>query len=101
MRHVLDIGKYAHRWVKHGRLLIPVKGIILQGAAIDKWTPIGEDDHAIAEHVPRDSLSDERICLRIPHSTLIILVRSHVPGTRDDKYFAGVHQCHMNWIDRH
>ena len=66
MRHVLLIGKGACCWVVDGRTRLTEKRVVLHGAARDEGAAIGEDHHAVAEHVPCHRLRGDGPSLRIP-----------------------------------
>ena len=78
-----------------------MKRIICQRAAHYERAAVGENDHAIAEHVPSEGLSRYCAGSRIPNSGLIIGVRGHISRSGNHENLAGPQQRNMNWIDRH
>src|SRR5256885_3293870 len=78
-----------------------MKRVVLQRAAHNEGTAIGQDAHAVAEHVPGDGLSGYSVSLRIPKGGLKISVSGDVAGTRDDQHFAIAQKRDVDGVDGH
>ena len=74
VRHALHVSERAGQWIKDGVARLPVEGIVLNGSAVDQRSAIGQDDHAIAEHVPGDRLRHDGAGVGIPDSSLEIRI---------------------------
>ena len=101
MRHALHIRKRAGSGVENGVARLPVKGIVLDGAAVDQRPAIRQDDHSVAEHIPCQRLHDDGTGLGIPDSRLKIRVARDIPGPGDHKNFSGVEEGNVHRVDWH
>jgi hypothetical protein len=66
---------------------LALKWIVLDSAAIDEHTAVGQHDHGIAKHVPGERLRCYRAGLRVPEGGAVIGLSRNVAGTGDDEYF--------------
>src|SRR5207247_3376515 len=67
MRHVFQIREYTEHRIERGAPKLPVERVVLQVAAVDEETAIGQGDHAVAEHVPRQRLRGYAVRPEVPH----------------------------------
>src|ERR1700687_4634417 len=84
VRHGLLVDEGVGSRVIGGGAQLAVERIVLEGAAHDEGTAVGEDHHAVAEHVPGYGLGGYGAGLGIPKSGLEIIVAGDVAGARDD-----------------
>src|SRR5262245_24681347 len=60
VRHILHIGEDSRCWIVDGIFRLTFKRIVLDGPAVDEYTAVGQHDHAVAKHVPRERLGCNR-----------------------------------------
>jgi len=78
-----------------------VKGIVLQRSGVDEGTAIGEDNHPVAEHIPRDGLHGDATGPGVKNGRPQVCVRGQISGAGDNQYLAVMQKGGVHWIDGH
>src|SRR6185369_7213570 len=81
MRHVLDGCKYVCGRIVNCGSKVAMKRVILQSTAVDEDAPVGQNYHAIAEHIPAKWLRCRSTGLRVPNACLKVEIRRNVART--------------------
>ena len=101
VRHGLLVGEGIGGRVVRGGAQFAVERIVLQRAAHHERAPIGENHHAVAEHVPADGLRRDGASLGIPERSPETRISGHVAGAGNDDHLTVVQEGRVNGIDGH
>jgi hypothetical protein len=75
--------------------------VVLESPAVDEGSAIGENHHAIAEHLPVDGLGGDDPGCRIENAGLQVGVGREIARARDNQHFAVMQKRGVDRIDGH